>query len=572
MPADWLTSGGWARFGVLWRRRRRLVFLFGFPLALLAAVYATDLVATSGKIPRGVTAAGVPLGGLTSEEAERRFQDVVGPRAERPIPVKAGPLDAEVRPGSIDLQVDAQATIAQAGGQPLNPFTRLRSFFAQSPVGVVSSVDDAALTTRLEELAADVAEDPVEGSIDFVDGEPVSADPENGQRLDVGAAATVFTRDWALGETVVLPMVDLKPSTTAADVAAAMRDVAIPAVSASVIVDADSDTRAIVSPNAVASALGFEVEQGRLQPQIDTAVIVDELRPQLDPSEVVGRNADIDFTRNPPAPMPEQSARRVDYDATLEDLLTVLTGDDNRELEAVYVTEPATFTMADLEGLGPVEVIGEFQTGGFAGDSGKNIRRAAEQIDGIVVGPGETFSLNEATNPRNAATGYVEAGIIRNGRPARGVGGGVSQLATTLFNAAYFAGMEDVEHHEHSYYISRYPAGREATVFGDVLDVKFRNDGPTSVQIQTEWTPSSVTVRLVGIKRYEVTSSQSSRSRPTSPQTITIPAGEACSASGGASGFTITDTRTLRDVDSGETRTESHTVTYDPIPRVICGG
>ena len=250
----------------------------------------------------------------------------------------------------------------------------------------------------------------------------------------------------------------------------------------------------------------------------------------------------------------------------------MLTSDDDRELEAVYVTEPATFTMAQLDGLGPVEVIGEFQTGGFASDSGKNIRRAAEQIDGIVVRPGETFSLNEATNPRNAAAGYVEAGIIRNGRPARGVGGGVSQLATTLFNAAYFAGMEDVEHHEHSYYISRYPAGREATVFGDVLDVKFRNDGPTSVQIQTEWTPSAVTVRLVGIKRYEVTSSQSSRSRPTSPQTITIPEGEACSASGGASGFTITDTRTLRDIASGETREESHTVTYDPIPRVICGG
>lgn len=189
-----------------------------------------------------------------------------------------------------------------------------------------------------------------------------------------------------------------------------------------------------------------------------------------------------------------------------------------------------------------------------------------------MVRPGETFSLNGATNPRNAAAGYVEAGIIEDGRPATGIGGGVSQMATTLFNAAYFAGMEDIEHHEHSYYISRYPAGREATVFGDVLDVKFRNNGPTSVQIQTEWTSSSITARLVGIKRYEVTSEQSPRSRPTSPRTITIPSGEACSPSGGAPGFTITDTRTLREIATGETRTESHTVIYDPIPTVICGG
>ena len=572
MPATWLTDNGLALPGAAWQRRRRVFVLLGFPLVLLAAVYVADLIVTSGKVPRGVTAAGVPLGGLAPDEAEDRLRDVVGPRSEEPIPVTVGALDAEVTPRSIDLQVDARATVAQAGGQPLNPITRLTSFFVDTPVGVVSSVDDQALTATLEDLAADVAEDPVEGSIDFVDGEPVAADPESGQRLDVDAAEGVLVRDWALGETVNLPMAELEPSTTAADVDAALRDVATPAVSAPVIVDAENDTRAILSDQTIASALGFEVEEGRLEPTIDTTIVVDALRPQLEASEVPGRNADIDFTVSPPAKTPEQAARRVDYDATLENLLPVLTSDDDRELDAVYVTEPATFTMAELDRLGPIDVIGEFETSGFASDSGKNIRRAAEQIDGIVVRPGETFSLNEATNPRNAAAGYVEAGIIRNGRPARGVGGGVSQLATTLFNAAYFAGMEDVEHHEHSYYISRYPAGREATVFGDVLDVKFRNDGPTSVQIQTEWTPSAVTVRLVGIKRYEVTSSQSSRSRPTSPQTITIPEGEACSASGGASGFTITDTRTLRDIASGETREESHTVTYDPIPRVICGG
>ncbi|GFM20981.1 MULTISPECIES: VanW family protein [Mycobacteriaceae] len=571
MPATWLTENGLALHGAAWRRRR-VFLLLGFPLVLLAAVYVTDLIVTSGKVPRGVTAAGVPLGGLAPDEAEDRLRDVVGPRSEEPIPVTVGALDTEVTPRSIDLQVDARATVAQAGGQPLNPITRLTSFFVDTPVGVVSSVDDQALTATLEVLAADVAEDPVEGSIDFVDGEPVAADPESGQRLDVDAAAGVLIRDWALGGIVNLPMAELEPSTTAADVDAALRDVATPAVSAPVIVDAENDTRAILSEQTIASALGFEVEGGRLEPMIDTTIVVDALRPQLEASEVPGRNADIDFTVSPPAKTPEQAARRVDYDATLENLLPVLASDDDRELDAVYVTEPATFTMVELDGLGPIGVIGEFETSGFASDSGKNIRRAAEQIDGIVVGPGETFSLNEATNPRNAAAGYVEAGIIRNGRPARGVGGGVSQLATTLFNAAYFAGMEDVEHHEHSYYISRYPAGREATVFGDVLDVKFRNDGPTSVQIQTDWTPSSVTVRLVGIKRYEVTSSQSSRSRPTSPQTITIPAGEACSASGGASGFTITDTRTLRDIVTGETTTESHTVTYDPIPRVICGG
>lgn len=551
-------------------RRRRLFLTVGVPLVLLVSVYLADVLVTSGKLPRGVTAAGVPLGGLTPDDAERRLRDVIGPRTGLPVPVTLGAVDAEVDPSAIDLTADLRATVDQAGAQPLDPVTRLTSFFTETPIGVVTSVDEKALTATLEELASDVDEDPVEGSIVFVDDQPVSADPQTGRRLDVTVAAEVVRRDWATGETLDLPMVELLPRTTDADVAEAVRSIATPAVSEPVIVKGDNNIQAVITEEVIAAALSFRPEVGRLSPEIDESLIADALRPQLAESEIPGRDADIDFAAVPPVKVPAQDGRLVDYDATLADLLTVLGSTDDREITTAYYEEDPTFTLTDLDELGPIESIGEFQTGGFSTDSGRNIRRAAEQIDGIVVRPGETFSLNAVTNPRNAAAGYVEAGIIENGRPARGVGGGVSQMATTLFNAAYFAGMEDIEHHEHSYYISRYPAGREATVFGDVLDVKFRNDGPTSVQIQTEWTSSSITARLVGIKRYEVTSSQSSRSRPTSPQTVTIPAGESCSASGGAPGFTITDTRTLREIASGQTSTESHTVVYDPIPRVIC--
>ncbi|WP_234807593.1 VanW family protein [Mycolicibacterium bacteremicum] len=550
---------------------RRRLLTFGLPLAALAVLYVVDLAATASKVPRGVTAAGVPLGGLTAAAAEQRLREAISPRESEPIPVTLGALSATVDPGDIGLAADPAATVAHAGGQPLNPATRIISFFVDTPVELVTSVNQQALTATLDDLGTAVAEEPVEGSIVFVGGEPTPSDPRSGWRLDVPAAAEVFVRDWATGQTVALPMLERPPQTTAADIATALDEIATPAVSGPITVEG-ADVRGTIAEDVVAAALTFTPEQGRLMPELDETVIVDALRPQLAPSEFPVRNADIDFAATPPVKTPAQDGRRLDYDATLENLLDVLGRADDRRIDAVYVEEKATFGFDELNELGPVEVIGEFQTGGFSGDSGRNIRRAAEQINGAVVGPGEIFSLNAATNPRNAASGYVEAGIIENGRPARGVGGGVSQVATTLFNAAYFAGLEDIEHHEHSYYISRYPAGREATVFGDVLDVKFRNDGPTSVQIQTQWTPSAVTIRVVGIKRYEVTSAQSARSRPTSPQTISIPAGEACSASGGAPGFTITDTRTLRDITTGDTRTQSHTVTYDPIPRVVCGG
>ncbi|KWX57049.1 VanW family protein [Mycobacterium sp. NAZ190054] len=554
------------------RRRQLLLALIAAPFALLVAAYLGDLLYSKDRVPRGTTAAGVDIGGLTRTDAEARLRAEVTPRATRPIPVTAAPVRSDIDPASAGLTVDWRATVALAGAQPLNPITRLSSLFTTREIGVVSTADDTALTAAVEELGARVVQDPVEGTVRFEGHEPVAVYPQAGRRLDVDGATELLKRDWASGNTVDLPIVELPPHTTPSDVEAAVTDIAVPAVSGSLVITGDHGARAVVPEDVIAAALTFSADAGEIVATVDEAVIADAARPQLAVTEIPRRDATIDFAVSPAAKVPSQDGRRIDYDATLADLMDLLTGTGDREIAAVYVDEPATFTTADIEALGPVEVIGEFQTSGFAGDSGVNIKRAAGVIDGVVVAPGETFSLNGATNPRNAANGYVEAGIILHGRPDRGVGGGVSQVATTLFNAAYFAGMELVEHQEHSYYISRYPAGREATVSGDDIDVKFRNDGPTPVQIQTTWTSSAITVQLVGIKRYEVTSAQSPRSAPTSPQTITIPEGESCSASSGAPGFTITDTRTLRDIATGETRTESHTVRYDPIPKVVCGG
>jgi vancomycin resistance protein YoaR len=169
----------------------------------------------------------------------------------------------------------------------------------------------------------------------------------------------------------------------------------------------------------------------------------------------------------------------------------------------------------------------------------------------------------------------VEAGVIENGAPAREVGGGISQFATTLYNAAYFGGMKDAGHREHSYYISRYPAAREATVFqnpdgSSVIDLKFTNDSSSGVAIQATWTPSSITVKLWGTKRYTVESVPGERTGSVDPSPKPGPA-ENCHASAGAPGFTTADTRILRDAATGrEVRRETRTVHYNPQPKITC--
>ena len=486
-------------------------------VGVLALLYVGDLVFGSGSVPRGVTVAGVAIGGLGRVAAEQQLRTEIDARTGRPVAVRVGPASSEISPAAAGLAVDWPATLDAATAQPLNPITRLTSFFTERPVPVTSRVDENALTAALTQLSPAVDTDPVEGGVTFDGLTPVPVQPAPGQRLDVPAAAAVMRTDWVLPGPVVLPLVRQDPVTTPADVDRAIADVARPAVSGPVTVLGENGTTATLTPEVIAAALSFRGQPGGLVPQLDQDAVVAALSPALAASETPGTDASLDFSTGKPVVTPSADGRGVDYPATIPALLSAMTTSGNRQATAVYGAEPAALTTEQLGRLGITGVIGEFQTGGFAADSGRNIKRAAEVVDGTVVQPGETFSLNRATEPRDEAHGYVEAGVIDNGRAGRGVGGGISQVATTLYNAAYFAGMTDVTHKEHSFYISRYPPGREATVVSGVVDMQFRNDSPTGVLIRTEWTPTSLTVRIYGTKRYEVTSTPGPRTAPTDP-------------------------------------------------------
>jgi vancomycin resistance protein YoaR len=127
-----------------------------------------------------------------------------------------------------------------------------------------------------------------------------------------------------------------------------------------------------------------------------------------------------------------------------------------------------------------------------------NIHRIAELVDGTVIAPGTKFSLNATVGRRTAARGFVRAPAIADGELVEQLGGGVSQFSTTLFNAAWFAGLPIVKHQPHSEYIARYPPGREATLDFDTIDQVISNDTDVPVIIRAATTATSVTVALYG--------------------------------------------------------------------------
>ena len=165
-----------------------------------------------------------------------------------------------------------------------------------------------------------------------------------------------------------------------------------------------------------------------------------------------------------------------------------------------YTTNWSAITAVDLNGELPIEQVSRFTTYFNCCEARvTNIRLMAAEIDGTVVLPGDTFSLDQVAGPRTASKGYVGAGYLLGGEGACCViGGGVSQFGTTIHNAVFWAGYDVVEHKPHSRWISRYPLGIEATLFYGSLDYKFTNDTPAPVTIRTSSSGTSVTVEIWG--------------------------------------------------------------------------
>jgi vancomycin resistance protein YoaR len=204
-----------------------------------------------------------------------------------------------------------------------------------------------------------------------------------------------------------------------------------------------------------------------------------------------------------------------------------------------------------------------------------NIKRAVQILDGKKIAPGATFSLNNALGERTTERGFVPAPMISGGAFVDSVGGGISQVATTLFNAAFFAGLELVEHTPHSIYISRYPMGREATISWGGPELIFRNDWSAPIRIDAHATDTSVRFRLFSLP---LGRRIATKTRPAysyvAPQTIyiqnrTLPPGtQRVRQSAGSPGFDVTYTRRVYEWSRLRSR-ESFHVRYQPQNAII---
>ena len=508
---------------------------------------------------------GVEIGGMAPDEAENKLQDELGGVSEKPVVVTAGELRSEVVPSQAGLSINWHDTVAQAGSESLNPFERLRGIFSSREVPVVSEVDDVALEPELDRVTKELSSDPADGSVAVENGEPKVTDPKLGQTVAREELDPKVRENWLDPEGIEVETQSVEPAINDEVIAAAV-DGPLKAALDGPLTLRGNGADAVIDRDRIGEIVTTENAGDHIEVGVNVEAATGIYQEQLAGTETQPENARL---ASDGSVTPHVDGNVVDWAVTMENFPARVLEGEARDWEATYQDKPAEFTTAEAESATFDEVIGEFTTSGYNEASGHNIGVIAEKVNGVIVNPDEVFSINEFTGPRGTAQGYVEGGTIENGRAGSAVGGGISQFATTLYNATYFAGMEDVAHTPHSYYISRYPAGREATLYEGAIDLQFRNTNSRPVKIVASKGENDVTVKIMGVKEINVESIGGGRWAPTSPEEMTI-SGSDCIPSSGIPGFTTSDTRVITDLGGREVSRETQTTVYDPQPIVRC--
>lgn len=553
----------------------------GAVVALVGAVYLAGYVMAGDKLPRDARVAGVAVGGLTTAQAAEKLETELADRAAAPIDVVVGDEEDEVSPAAAGLTVDYAASVELAGGgRSLDPRHIWQVLTGGSDTDPVVTTDAAKLSAAVDALAETMNRDPRDAKLSFDDGKVVQTKGVDGVALDTAASAIAIEQAFLGTATtpIELPAQVSEPAITTAEVSELATSYAKPAVSGPVTVKAGAAGSFEVTPAMIGDAISFVATDGTLKPQLDP----DKLREVADDAVSTvelkkPRDATVKLSDGKPKVVPAVNGTTVsaaNLAAAVEPVLAK-TGKE-RTADVELTGAKASFTTEDAENLAIKQVTGEFTTYfPYATYRNVNIGRAAELINGTVLKPGDTFSLNGIVGERTAKNGFVEGYIIQGGKFKKELGGGVSQSATTTFNAMFFAGLTDIQHQPHTLYIDRYPPGREATVAWPTLDLKFKNDTKYGVLVQAyvkKATPSSkgsITVKMWSSKTYDkISSSALKKSNFTSGRDITDD-DPTCEPQAPVQGFDVNYSRIFAN-DGKTVKTEKFFWRYAPTDRITC--
>lgn len=483
---------------------RRVVFL-AFSLVAVAVVLGLVFAGSPTKIAGGVRIDGVDVGGLEATDARKLLEAKSAKVAQLPVVFTAAGKRFPIRPYELGVAPDWKSAIDSAQRQgsgygPFRGFKRLDVTFFGADVTPPTTVLNGSLQYELGQIAKRVDRAPRDAALVRHGSTFVVVPARVGVRLDRAAAARMLvyelaSLDRAAGP-VSLPLRTQQPRVRAAALAraAAQARVALSAPVQLVL----GKTRWVVPRYRLAQLLQLPSD-GRTSLQIGGAAADDWLRhlgarvakPPKDATFAVdGKHVSV---------VPAQPGVQLDALASTDAILKAALRPRVRVARLLVTTAPATLSTARAEAMNIHSVVSSYTTiyGGIPNRI-HNVQLVAHLVDNKLIAPGTTFSFNQTTGDRNAAKGFLEAPVIVNGELTTGLGGGVCQVSTTVFNAAFEAGLKITDRTNHSLYISHYPQGRDATVDYPDVDLKFVNDTGHWLLLRTFVGSSSLTVNLYG--------------------------------------------------------------------------
>jgi vancomycin resistance protein YoaR len=558
------------------------------PLVLAAILLGAFRVARPGVLPH-LRLTGITVGGLNRDDLRQVVAFAAARRARDKVTV--------VRPGSpgvpkatstetrqdLGYRVDIDATVDEIlhRGKQTNPLSALADHLISSFMAIhvqpIERVDAAVFAQWSADTARELSVPAREGDLAFDRGTVREIDPAPGAGVDPGQLRDMVRaalKDGGPG-TITISGVPVLPRMKVQAVKKALADAQY-ALSGPVRLIRDNKVLDFTPEEIgrILDAVPVERDGQLILKLVGVPAQMQKVAAKrIHEVEVPAVNARFTLTGNGVGIVPSQNGIGFDPKKAAAALVRAATSPTRTAKMKGSVLEPE-FSTADARALRIDQVVSTFTTYyQCCPPRVTNIHRFADILDGSVVKPGEEFSVNAIVGERTPEKGFVIAPGISNGLIVDQLGGGISQFGTTIFNAVFFGGYQFVEFQHHSYYFTRYPAGRDATISWPGPDFAFRNNSKYGIYIDTSYTDTSITVTFYGHRNYNVEAVTTGPYNFTDPtaqckENTTLAAGVTNVTQEGSQGFDILVKRVFH-YDDGTTRVENFFTHYKPEPIIF---
>lgn len=544
----------------------------GCSVAAAAGAYFGGAAWISSQIPANTTVAGVSIGSQSQAEARTTLNDQLVPRAAEDIDVSVNGTHYPLDPQQAGLSLDVDATVEDLTHYEVNPvklYERLTGSYDAQPV---VRTDEDKLGAALQQVAGKANAEVAEGTVEFKDGKANLVKPVDGVELNVEESVQAVEENWRLdGSAIELPAEVTDPAVSADDLQAFYDSQVAPLLAGPVTL-ANGEKKVELSAASIAAAASYKVnDEGKPEVSLDDEALYKAATKNSELSSTA-QNAKIVLEDGKPAIIDSKPGVALETKGLGAKVQAAATS-GNRTAEVVLESKEADFSTEDAEKLGIKEEIVHFSTPYPASDTvrTKNLHAGSKKLNGLIIEPGETFSLLKALGPITVANGYYSSGVVENGFSTEAVGGGLSQISTQMYNVGFLAGYDDITHKPHSRWFDRYPAGREATLWEGQVDMQWKNNTPYGVMVQAWVSGDAVHTRLWSTKYWNVTEKSSGKYNFTNPETKYNDSSSCVAERGGKQGFSISITRNRTSVDGKTLEPDVTSWTYAPWHKVVCG-